>query len=172
MHNKNTIKTLRYESPCGQLLLGSLNDKLCLCDWAVEARRSRVDGRLKRWFKADFEEETSEALERSVEQLDEYFTGKRKLFDIQPLYAGTCFQQKVWGELLNIPFGQTVSYGEIARRIGMPNAVRAVANAIGANAISVIVPCHRVVGGNGLLTGYAGGLDAKRRLLELEGVAR
>lgn len=172
MHNKNTIKTRRYESPCGQLLLGSLNDKLCLCDWAVEARRSRVDRRLKRWLKADFEEGTSEVLERAVEQLDEYFIGERELFYIQLLYAGTCFQQKVWGELLNIPFGQTVSYGEIARRIGMPNAVRAVANAIGANAISVIVPCHRVVGGNGLLTGYAGGLDAKRRLLELEGVAR
>ena len=82
----------------------------------------------------------------------------------------TDFQKKVWDELLKIPYGQTISYGEMARRIGMPKAVRAVANANGANAISILAPCHRVIGSDGSLTGYGGGLAAKRMLLELEAV--
>ncbi len=171
MYNRSIIKTKLHESPCGTLLLGSLNDKLCLCDWLVEKRRSRVDGRLKRRLDAEFEEGNSEVMEKTMAQLDEYFGGKRKQFDVPLLYAGTDFQQRVWCELQNIPFGQIVSYGEIARRIGTPKTVRAVANAIGANAISILVPCHRVIGSNGLLTGYAGGLAAKQRLLDLEGIA-
>ena len=86
------------------------------------------------------------------------------------LFVGTDFQKKVWSELLKIPFGETISYGKMATRIGMPKAVRAVANANGANAISIFAPCHRVIGSDHSLTGYGGGLDAKRELLELEGV--
>ena len=86
------------------------------------------------------------------------------------LFVGTDFQKTVWNELLKIPFGTTVSYGEMARRIGMPKAVRAVANANGANAISILAPCHRVIGSDHSLTGYGGGLDVKRALLELEGI--
>ena len=92
------------------------------------------------------------------------------MFDVPLLFVGTDFQKTVWNELLNIPFGTTVSYGEMARRIGMPKAVRAVANANGANAMSIFVPCHRVIGSNRSLTGYGGGLEAKRKMLELEGL--
>ena len=168
MHNKNIIKTRRYESPCGTLLLGSFEDKLCLCDWQVEKHRDHVDRRLKRVLHAEFEEGTSEVVEATVRQLDEYFAGKRKKFNIPLLFVGTDFQKTVWNELLNIPYGQTVSYGEMARRIDMPKSVRAVANANGANAISIFAPCHRVIGSNGTLTGYGGGLAAKKMLLELE----
>lgn len=164
------IKTKRYESPCGILLLGSYEDKLCLCDWQTEKHHDYVSRRLKRILQTDFEEGSSEVIERTVCQLDDFFTGKRKEFDVPLLFVGTDFQKTVWNELLKIPFGTTVSYGEMARRIEMPKAVRAVANANGANAISILAPCHRVIGSDHSLTGYGGGLDVKRALLELEGI--
>ena len=167
---ENIIKTKLYESPCGTLLLGSFGDNLCLCDWQVEKHRDHVDRRLKRVLRAEFEEGTSDVIEETVRQLDEFFAGKRREFDIPLLFVGTDFQKKVWNELLNIPYGQTISYGEMARRIGMPKSVRAVANANGANAISILAPCHRVIGSDGALTGYGGGLAAKKMLLELESV--
>ena len=169
MKKKNVIKTRRYESPCGVLLLGSFGDKLCLCDWQIEKHRGHVDRRLKRILNAEFEEGTSEVIEQAVRQLDEFFTGKRKVFDVPLLFVGTDFQKKVWHELLNIPFGETISYKEMARRIGLPTAVRAVANANGANSVSIFAPCHRVIGSDNSLTGYGGGLAAKEKLLKLEG---
>lgn len=168
MYKKNIVKTKRYESPCGTLLLGSFNDKLCLCDWQVEKHRDHVDKRLKRVLQADFEDSSSAVIEKAIVLLDEFFAGKRKKFDLPLLFVGTDFQKRVWNELLKIPYGKTVSYGEMASRIGMPRAVRAVANANGANAISIFVPCHRVIGSDGSLTGYGGGLAAKKKLLELE----
>lgn len=168
MYKKNIVKTKRYESPCGTLLLGSFNDKLCLCDWQVEKHRDHVDKRLKRVLQADFEDSSSAVIEKAIVLLDEFFAGKRKKFDLPLLFVGTNFQKKVWNELLKIPYGKTVSYGEMASRIGMPRAVRAVANANGANAISIFVPCHRVIGSDGSLTGYGGGLAAKKKLLDLE----
>lgn len=167
---KNIIKIKRYKSPCGILMLGSFGDKLCLCDWQVEKHRDHVDRRLKRILRAEFEEGTSEVIEKAERQLDEFFAGERKAFDVPLLFVGTDFQKKVWNFLLSIPFGKTISYGEMARQIGLPKAVRAVANANGANSISVFAPCHRVIGSDSSLTGYGGGLDAKRLLLELEGV--
>ena len=103
-------------------------------------------------------------------QLEEYFEGDRTEFDL-PLVddVGTPFQRRVWAELLEIPYGETISYGELARRVGQPTAFRAVGLANGKNPISIIVPCHRVIGSGGSLTGYGGGLDRKQRLLELEG---
>lgn len=166
---KNRIQTYGYESPCGVLMLGSFDDRLCLCDWQVEKHRDHVDRRLKRLLKAEFEEGTSEIIDRAVRQLDEFFAGERREFDVPLLFVGTEFQKKVWNELLMIPYGRTISYGELARRIGMPTAVRAVANANGANPISIFAPCHRVIGSDNSLTGYGGGLDAKRMLLTLEG---
>lgn len=170
MKEKNVIKTKRYESPCGVLLLGSFGDKLCLCDWQVEKHRSHVDKRLKRILRAEFEEGTSEVIEQAVLQLDEFFEGKRREFNVPLLFVGTDFQKTVWNELLKIPFGKTISYGEMAQRIGLPKAVRAVANANGANSMSIFAPCHRVIGSDRSLTGYGGGLAAKQMLLELEGV--
>ncbi len=101
-------------------------------------------------------------------ELQEYFAGQRRTFDVPLHPAGTPFQQRVWQELVRIPFGTTISYAELARRIGRPTASRAVGHANGQNPISIIVPCHRVIGANGRLTGYAGGLDKKRWLLDFE----
>lgn len=111
----------------------------------------------------------SEALFREAQrQLTEYFEGTRRIFDLPLRAEGTPFQQRVWDELLRIRFGEAVSYAELARRIGSPTATRAVGAANGRNPISIIIPCHRVVGSTGILTGYGGGLDRKRQLLELE----
>jgi len=110
-------------------------------------------------------------LQQVMTQLTEYFTGQRTQFDVPlDLAYGTAFQQSVWQALLKIPQGGTASYGEVGRRIGKPAAVRAVGAAVGRNPVSIIVPCHRVMGANGALTGYAGGLDRKTALLKLEGV--
>lgn len=149
-------------------MLGSFGDKLCLCDWQVERHRDHVDNRLRRLLDAEFLDGTSAVIDTAIAQLDEYFAGTRQEFNMPILFAGTDFQKKVWDALLTIPFGNTVSYREIGRRIGMPKAVRAVANANGANSISIFVPCHRVIGSDNTLTGYGGGLAAKEFLLKLE----
>ena len=162
------INTGRYPSPCGDLILGSYGGQLCLCDWLGVRHRKSVDKRLQRLLHADYREEDDEVLVAARRQLDEYFRRERHVFDIPLLMVGTAFQQRVWEGLLSITYGKTVSYGEMARRIGMPTSVRAVANANGANAISIFIPCHRVIGSDGSLTGYGGGLPAKRLLLDLE----
>lgn len=108
-------------------------------------------------------------LKRAVQQLQEYFAGTRNRFDLELDFAGTDFQKKVWQALLTIPFGETRSYSEIAEQIGNPSAVRAVGAANGKNPISIVAPCHRVIGASGKLTGFAGGLEAKEQLLMLEG---
>jgi methylated-DNA-[protein]-cysteine S-methyltransferase len=108
-------------------------------------------------------------LMRTAQQLQEYFAGTRNRFDLDLDFAGTEFQKKVWAALLTIPFGETRSYSEIARQIGNPSAVRAVGAANGKNPISIVAPCHRVIGASGKLTGFAGGLEAKEQLLTLEG---
>ncbi len=152
------------------MLIGSHGGKLCLCDWAVEKRRGTIDRRIQRHLNARYETGTSEIIERAVAQLEAYFAGRRQTFDIPLVFTGSEFQNIVWRELLHIPYGTTISYAELARRIRNPKAVRAVAAANAANPISIFVPCHRVIGSNHTLTGYAGGLDAKKRLLELETV--
>lgn len=162
------IITRKYESPCGTLMLGSFGDKLCLCDWQVEKHRNYVENRLCRILDAEFEEGTSAVIDNAILQLEEYFNGKRQEFDIPLLFVGTDFQKRVWNQLLSIPFGKTISYGEMARQIGKPKAVRAVANANGANSMSIFAPCHRVIGSDHTLTGYGGGLATKEHLLKLE----
>lgn len=112
----------------------------------------------------------SPALAQAQRALDAYFAGTRQRFDLPlDLSLGTAFQQAVWRALLDIPFGRTASYGEIARRIGRPEAVRAVGGAVGRNPLSILVPCHRVIGADGALAGYSGGLGRKIALLKLEG---
>ncbi|HYG17108.1 MAG TPA: methylated-DNA--[protein]-cysteine S-methyltransferase [Bacteroidia bacterium] len=111
----------------------------------------------------------SAVVEQCKIQLEEYFAGSRKTFDLPLAPNGTDFQKRVWNELLNIPYGKVVSYLDMARRLGDEKTIRAAASANGKNPIGIIIPCHRVIGANGDLTGYAGGLDKKRLLLELEG---
>ncbi len=111
-------------------------------------------------------------LQKAARQLQEYFAGSRDRFDLELDFVGTDFQKKVWAALLTIPFGETRTYSQIAQQIGNPTAVRAVGAANGRNPISIVAPCHRVIGASGKLTGFAGGLEAKERLLTLEGGGR
>lgn len=114
------------------------------------------------------ETEKNEILKKAEKQLTEYFEGNRKDFDLELSLEGTDFQKKVWSELANIPYGETISYKQQSERIGNVKAIRAVGGANGKNQISIILPCHRVIGTNGSLTGYAGGLDKKKWLLDFE----
>ena len=157
-----------YNSPCGELILASTGDELCLCDWNGLPCADRNMRRIGRYMHADFCVAPSAVLEETKRQLDDYFAGKRKLFDIQLHPVGTVFQIRVWRALLDIPYGETRSYMEIAKSIGNEKGVRAVAQAIGANGIGILIPCHRVIGSNRSLTGFTGGLDKKEFLLELE----
>ena len=116
----------------------------------------------------EFTMASSAVIEQTVNQLDDYFAGHLTTFNIPLQPVGTDFQRRVWKALLDIPYGQTRSYMEIAKSIGNPQGVRAVAQAIGANGIGIIIPCHRVIGSNHSLTGFAGGLDKKQLLLQLE----
>ena len=165
---KNVICIQHYNSPCGTLVLASLADKLCLCDWINNPLAERNKRRIAEYLQASFKTETSSVLEETQRQLNEYFLCHRTSFDIPLHLIGTDFQQRVWNELLNIPYATTKSYKEIALSISKPKAIRAVAGAIGANGISILIPCHRIVGRDKSLTGYAGGLVAKRMLLEIE----
>ena len=124
--------------------------------------------RLQKLFRAELITGRNPHLNALSCQLEEYFAGSRKEFDLVVVALGTPFQQAVWKELITIPYGETVSYQEEAERIGRPTAVRAVARANGANPISIVIPCHRVIGKNGKLIGYGGGLWRKQWLLDLE----
>ncbi|MFV8783287.1 methylated-DNA--[protein]-cysteine S-methyltransferase [Microbulbifer sp. SA54] len=119
--------------------------------------------------KPEWQAVSSALTDEAAEQLRDYFEGRRRTFDLPLDAAGTPFQQGVWRALCAIPYGETRSYRELAEAIGNPKAVRAVARANGANPLSIVVPCHRVIGADGTLTGYAGGLEMKARLLALEG---
>jgi methylated-DNA-[protein]-cysteine S-methyltransferase len=146
------------ESPIGPLTLAGLDGRLQhlrMVDQTYEPNRIG-------W------EPDDDAFPTAVEQLDDYFAGKRTEFDLELDMVGTDFQRRVWQALRTIPYGETRSYGQIAQQIGSPGASRAVGLANGHNPISVIVPCHRVIGANGSLTGYGGGLERKRHLLDME----
>ena len=121
-------------------------------------------------FGAGVEQDASPLLDAAEAQLREYFAGARRTFDLPLAPHGTAFQQRVWAALRAIPYGETRTYGELAAAIGSPNASRAVGMANHRNPIPIIIPCHRVIGANGTLTGYAGGLEVKRKLLALEGI--
>ena len=165
---KGYIDLQTYQSPCGEMLIGTIGEKLCLCDWAKSSHREATDKRMERFFNAKIREGGSSVGASVARQLDEYFCGKRTKFDIPMALVGTDFQKIVWESLLAIPYGKTISYKEQARSIDRPKAVRAVASANALNPVAIIVPCHRVIGSSGKLTGYAGGLAAKRFLLDLE----
>lgn len=155
----HAFKTIR--SPVGELTLVADTNSLAAILWEND-RPGRV--RLGPLV-ADAEHPILVETER---QLGEYFAGKRRTFDVPLSFSGSDFQTRVWRALLTIPFGETRSYGEIARQVGKPGASRAVGAANGRNPISIVAPCHRVVGSTGKLTGFAGGLDAKSYLLDLE----
>jgi methylated-DNA-[protein]-cysteine S-methyltransferase len=146
-----------YESPLGRLVLRAGPGGLS--ELAFPGRTGPLDpcGR------------DDAALAGAADQLEAYFAGERRTFDLPLSLAGTPFQRRVWQEVRRIPYGSTISYAELARRVGNPAAVRAVGAANGRTPVPIVIPCHRVVGADGSLTGYGGGLDRKRALLELEG---
>jgi methylated-DNA-[protein]-cysteine S-methyltransferase len=153
-----TLQSRTMDSPIGQLTLAGTDGRLIhlrMVDQTYEPSRNG-------W------EPDEDAFPDAVEQLEAYFAGDRTEFELDLDLVGTEFQRRVWAALLTIPYGETRSYGEIARQIGAPGAFRAVGLANGHNPIGIIVPCHRVIGSNGSLTGYGGGIDRKRALLELE----
>ena len=147
------------DSPLGPLLLVADDAGLRQINFPRHGRPAPV--------KEGWREDAS-LLKKTIAQLHAYFAGELEDFDLALAPDGTTFQQKVWDQLLNIPYGQTISYGELAKRIGNPNASRAVGLANGSNPIPIIIPCHRVIGSNGKLTGYGGGLPIKEKLLALE----
>jgi methylated-DNA-[protein]-cysteine S-methyltransferase len=130
--------------------------------------RNTVDRRVQQSLNANFVEQTSDVIEMAKVQLNAYFTGKRQAFDIPLIIAGSDFQKTVWRALQSIDYGSTISYKQLAAAINNPDAVRAVGTANGANALAIIIPCHRVIASDGTLGGYGGGLSLKRRLLSLE----
>jgi methylated-DNA-[protein]-cysteine S-methyltransferase len=147
------------KSPVGPLMLAGEEGGLRLVHFAT-GRRPKVPERMWTEDKAPFKE--------AIRQLESYFEGKLKEFDLPLVLDGTEFQLLVWNNLRKIPYGETVSYGQLARRIGSPDAARAVGLANGSNPIPIIIPCHRVIGSNGDLTGFGGGLPVKKKLLALE----
>lgn len=159
-----------YRSSFGELILGSYQDQLCLCDWRYRKMRNTVDQRIQSGLNAKYEEGTSEVAQETIRQLEEYASGNLREFDLPLQFVGTEFQKRVWEALCRIPFGQTSTYLDLSRELGNEKAIRAVASANGANAISIVVPCHRIIGSDGSMVGYAGGTPVKKKLLQLEGV--
>jgi len=157
-----------YKTKVGELLLGSFDGKLCLLDFRYRRMRTTVDTRIQKGVNANYIERDDDILKKTREQLDEYLVGERQEFDIPLLMVGTDFQKSVWNALLKIPYGTTSTYLQQAKSIGNEKAVRAVASANGANSMGIIIPCHRIIGSDGQLVGYAGGLPVKKRLLTLE----
>ena len=159
-----TLSHLHFPSPVGRLKLVASEHGLMAILWENDdPKRVRLDETV--------EYANHTILRETARQLDDYFAGRRRVFDLPLAFNGTDFQKQVWQALLAIPFGETRTYGQLAAQLGNPSASRAVGAANGKNPISIIAPCHRVIGGNGKLTGFACGLEAKAFLLGLEGHA-
>lgn len=163
------VVTARLETPLGPMLAGADDDGIRLLEFAdhplLATRLKLVETRLGGTPTTGHHP----LLAGLAEQLAEYFAGSRRSFDIPPVLTGTPFRERVWRQLLRIPYGRTISYDELARRADTPGGARAVGRANGDNRIAIVVPCHRVIRANGGLGGYGGGLGRKRQLLELEG---
>jgi len=164
----NQISIQYFKTKYGEFILGSFDKKLCLLDFRYRKMRKTVDNRIKKGLVSEYIEKDNGILKETRVQLNEYFNCERREFDIPLLMVGTKFQTKVWSALIKVPYGKTSTYLDLAKDINNEKAVRAVANANGANSISLIIPCHRIIGSNGELVGYGGGLPVKKRLLKLE----
>ncbi len=163
-----SLFTETVETPVGPLLVGAVETGICLVEFDNEPRRSKQLERVCRLLDVVVSDAASELTQAAARQLAEYFDGERQTFDVPLAMAGTEFQQRVWKALTEIPYAATRSYADQSNALGDPRAIRAVASANGANPISIIVPCHRVIGADGSLTGYGGGVERKRWLLDHE----
>jgi len=164
----NKIYFQYYKTKIGELILGSFENKLCLLDFRYRRMRTTVDNRLKRELNAEYIEQDTTILKETRKQIDEYLIGERIKFEIPILMVGSDFQKQVWNALIAVNYGEVATYLDLAKSIDNEKAVRAVASANGANSIGLIIPCHRIIGSNGDLVGYGGGLPIKKRLLNLE----
>lgn len=158
---QTTVSYTYLDSPVGELLVVGNEQGLIAIEFSADGERAALQ---PDWQQAD------EPFEEARRQLEAYFAGQLREFNLPLAPRGTPFQLATWRELWKIPYGETITYAELARRIGRPRAVRAVGAANGRNPLAIVVPCHRVIGSNGRLVGYGGGLDIKRKLLEIEGV--
>jgi len=165
----NRVKLQRHRTGIGELVLGACDGRLCLLSFGDGDTGGEANDMLRRRLNAVImEEEDDDVLALTRRQIDEYLAGRRRRFEVPLLMLGTEFQKSVWNALMQVPYGTTASYIQIARAIGNAKAVRAVGNACKANPIGIIVPCHRIIGSKGRLVGYGGGLSMKERLLSLE----
>lgn len=166
------VSAVQGESPLGPIAVLATAEGVCWVDFDnLAAAKAAFARYAARWMDQPvWTEVPHPAAVATLTQLREYFDGKRQAFDVSLVLHGTAFQKRVWHELMRIPYGHVVSYQEIARRLGHPRAVRAVGQAVGRNPLAILVPCHRVVGADGSLVGYASGLERKRWLLVREGV--
>lgn len=158
----------RITTPLGPMLIGTTDDGLCLLEFTDRSMLEAQLNRLQKYYKGTFISGSNKIIDQTASEITEYFEGKRRRFSVPMNVPGSEFQKKVWKQLMDVPYGTTRSYKEQAIGIGNLKAIRAVASANGNNRIAIIIPCHRVVGSNGSLTGYAGGLWRKRYLLNLE----
>ena len=162
------IKTTKIETPLGEMIAGATEEGICLLEFNDRKILPAEYKDLIRLLNTTIEEGDNKHLKVLRKQLKEYFDGKRKEFTIPLVTPGTSFQQTIWKELHNIQYGSTMSYLEQSLALNQPDAIRAVANANGKNRIAIVIPCHRVVGSDGRLTGYGGGLKRKKWLLDHE----
>jgi AraC family transcriptional regulator, regulatory protein of adaptative response / methylated-DNA-[protein]-cysteine methyltransferase len=165
----NIVHVARMPTPLGPMIAVATHDAVCLLEFADRRMLELQFRRVRKYFDAFFIPAMNPILETLAHQLEEYFAGELRRFTVPLDIPGTDFQRSVWTKLQQIPYGTTTSYRDIAVTLNVPSAVRAVARANGDNRIAIIIPCHRVIGSNGDLTGYGGGLWRKRRLLEIEG---
>lgn len=163
-----SITATIFASPVGPLLLGATDEALCLLEFADRRALESQIKTLRTRFEAAVVPGENAHIKETRRQLKSYFAGKLRDFSVPIDYPGTVFQQAVWRQLLNIPYGRTISYEELAKAVGRPGAQRAVGTANGCNRIAIIIPCHRVVNKSGKLGGYGGGLWRKQLLLDLE----
>ena len=165
---KEILYLKKLETPVGVLFAGATGEGICLLEFADRRELESEYETLKKLLNAEIKIGESPYFPQLELQLKEYFEGVRKVFDLPLHFPGTAFQQAVWRELLNIPYGTTRSYIQQSKALKNPDAIRAVAHANGANRMAIIIPCHRVIGKNGSLTGYGGGLWRKKWLLDWE----
>lgn len=169
MISKNSNLVLKEaETPIGIMVFGSSEKGLCLLDFKYRNSFPRILQRIKKYYGDSITHGTSNFIELAENEITQYLQGSLKVFTVPLDIRGRDFQLKVWNALLQVKYGKTSSYLEIAKIIGKPKAVRAVANANGQNGIAVIIPCHRIIGSDGSLTGYGGGIAIKKKLLNLE----
>ncbi|PID51886.1 MAG: cysteine methyltransferase [Candidatus Moraniibacteriota bacterium] len=166
--NRDHIHISYHKSSIGELIIGSFAEKICIVDFRHRAKREMVDRRIRKGLRADFVERKDDVIQETKKHIDAYLAGTQQDFPVPILPVGSDFQKRVWRAIQCVPYGHTASYADIARKIGKPQAVRAVASATSGNAIALIIPCHRIIYTNGTIGNYAGGSATKEKLLELE----